>query len=79
MFKGLGAVFTLAILGILILSFGTWSAIWLGLAWIISYVFNLDVSYMTVFTISSIVWLLVVIVKSLFAYLGKKAAERFWN
>ncbi|PFS24356.1 hypothetical protein COK46_01715 [Bacillus thuringiensis] len=79
MFKGLGAVFTLAILGILILSFGTWSAIWLGLAWIISYVFNLDVSYMTVFTISSIVWLLVVIVKSLFAYLGKKAAERFWH
>ncbi|HDR3899186.1 hypothetical protein CN454_29120 [Bacillus cereus] len=79
MFKGLGAVFTLAILGILILSFGTWSAIWLGLAWIISYVFNLDVSYMTVFTISSIVWLLVVIVKSLFAYLGKKAAERFWD
>lgn len=64
MFKGLGAVFTLAILGILILSFGTWSVIWLGLAWIISYVFNLDVSYMTVFTISSIVWLLVVIVKS---------------
>lgn len=79
MFKGLGAVFTLAILGILILSFGTWSVIWLGLAWIISYVFNLDVSYMTVFTISSIVWLLVVIVKSLFAYLGKKAAERFWD
>ncbi|PGY46871.1 hypothetical protein [Bacillus thuringiensis] len=79
MFKGLGAVFTLAILGILILSFGTWSAIWLGLAWIISYVFNLDVSYMTVFTISSIVWLLVVFVKSLFAYLGKKAAERFWD
>lgn len=79
MFKGLGAVFTLAIIGILILSFGTWSAIWLGLAWIISCVFNLDVSYMTVFTISSIVWLLVVIVKSLFAYLGKKAAERFWD
>lgn len=79
MFKGLGAVFTLAILGILILSFGTWSAIWLGLAWIISYVFNLGVSYMTVFTISSIVWLLVVIVKSLFAYLGKKVAERFWD
>ncbi|NIL33277.1 hypothetical protein [Bacillus thuringiensis] len=79
MFKGLGAVFTLAILGILILSFGTWSAIWLGLAWIISYVFNLDVSYMTVFTISSIVWLLAAIVKGLLAYLGKKAAERFWD
>ncbi|HHB2941842.1 TPA: hypothetical protein ACORAS_004729 [Bacillus cereus] len=79
MFKGLGAVFTLAILGILILSFGTWSAIWLGIAWIISFVFKLDVSYMTVFTVSSIVWLLAVIVKSLFAYLGKKAAERFWD
>ncbi|MFP3414980.1 hypothetical protein SB773_25980 [Bacillus sp. SIMBA_074] len=79
MFKGLGAVFTLAILGILIISFGIWSGTWLGLAWIISFVFKLDVSYMTVFTVSSVVWLLAVIVKSLFAYLGKKAAERFWD
>ncbi|PEQ75165.1 hypothetical protein CN478_20650 [Bacillus cereus] len=79
MFKGVGAVFTLAILGILILSFGTWSAIWLGVAWIISFAFKLDVSYMTVFTVSSIVWVLAVIVKGLFAYLGKKAAERFWD
>lgn len=79
MFKGLGAVFTLAILGILILSFGAWTAVWLGIAWIISFVFNLDVSYMTVFTVSSIVWVLSIVVKSLFAYLGKKAAERFWD
>lgn len=77
MFKGLGAVFSLAILGILILSFGTWSAIWLGLAWIISFVFKLDVSYMTVFTVSSIVWALAIVVKSLFAYLGKKAVDKF--
>lgn len=79
MFKGLGAVFTLAILGILIISFGVWSATWLGLTWIISFVFKLDVSYMTVFTVSSIVWALAIVVKSLFAYLGKKAAERFWD
>lgn len=79
MFKGLGAVFSLAILGILILSFGIWTAVWLGIAWIISFVFNLDVSYMTVFTVSSIVWVLSIVVKSLFAYLGKKAAERFWD
>ncbi|PFC85156.1 hypothetical protein CN272_22125 [Bacillus anthracis] len=79
MFKGLGAVFSLAILGIFILSFGIWSTVWLGIAWIISFVFKLDVSYMTVFSVSSIVWLLAIVVKSLFAYLGKKAAERFWN
>ncbi|HFJ9472593.1 TPA: hypothetical protein ACGW3J_005298 [Bacillus paranthracis] len=79
MFKGLGAVFSLAILGILVLSFGIWTAVWLGIAWIISFVFNLDVSYMTVFTVSSIVWVLSIVVKSLFAYLGKKAAERFWD
>lgn len=79
MFKGLGAVFSLAILGILILSFGIWTAVWLGIAWIISFVFNLDVSYMTVFTVSSIVWALAIVVKSLFAYLGKKAVERFWD
>ncbi|MED1012147.1 hypothetical protein [Bacillus mycoides] len=79
MFKGLGAVFTLAILGILIISFGVWSATWLGLAWVISFVFKLDVSYMTVFTISSIVWGLAIFVKGLFAYLGKKAAEKFWD
>lgn len=79
MFKGLGAVFTLAILGILILSFGMWSATWLGLAWVVNFIFELDVSYMKVFTVSSIVWALAVIVKGLFAYLGKKAAERFWD
>lgn len=79
MFKGLGAVFSLAILGILVLSFGIWTAVWLGIAWIISFVFNLDVSYMTVFTVSSIVWALAIVVKSLFAYLGKKAVERFWD
>ncbi|MEM5659928.1 hypothetical protein COE79_20650 [Bacillus toyonensis] len=79
MFKGLGAVFSLAILGILILSFGIWTAVWLGIAWIISFVFNLDVSYMTVFTVSSIVWALAIVVKILFAYLGKKAAEIFWS
>ncbi|PFS53454.1 hypothetical protein COK41_28715 [Bacillus cereus] len=79
MLKGLGAVFTVAILGILILSFGIWSTVWLGIAWIISFVFKLDVSYMTVFAVSSIVWLIAIVVKSLFAYLGKKAAERFWN
>ncbi|HHT7143452.1 TPA: hypothetical protein ACTZ34_005416 [Bacillus cereus] len=72
-------LFLLGILGILVLSFGVWSVTWLGLAWIISFIFKLDVSYMTVFTISSIVWLLTVIVKGLFAYLGKKAAERFWD
>lgn len=72
MFKGLGAVFSLAILGILVLSFGIWTAVWLGIAWIISFVFNLDVSYMTVFIVSSIVWALAIVVKSLFAYLGKK-------
>jgi len=79
MFKGLGAVFSLAILGILVLSFGIWSTVWLGIAWIISFVFKLDVSYMTVFTVSSIVWALAIVVKSLFAYLGKKAVERFWR
>lgn len=63
MFKGLGAVFSLAILGILVLSFGIWTAVWLGIAWIISFVFNLDVSYMTVFTVSSIVWALAIVVK----------------
>jgi hypothetical protein len=79
MLKGLGAVFTFAVLGLLIISFGMWSATWLGLAWIVSFIFKLDVSYMTVFTISSIVWVLAIVVKGLFAYLGKKAAERFWD
>ncbi|MGE6504530.1 hypothetical protein ACQKF0_30315 [Bacillus wiedmannii] len=79
MFKGLGAVFTFAVLGLLIISFGMWTGTWLGLAWIVSFIFKLDVSYMTVFTVSSIAWLLVSAVKWLFAYLGKKAAERFWN
>ncbi|PFU31258.1 hypothetical protein COK69_22105 [Bacillus cereus] len=72
-------LFLLGVLGILVLSFGLWSITWLGLAWIISFVFKLDVSYMTVFTVSSIVWALAIVVKSLFAYLGKKAAERFWS
>lgn len=78
MFKELKFVIPL-VLAVLVFSFGVWSAVWLGVAWIISFVFKLDVSYMTVFTISSIVWLLAVVVKSLFAYLGKKAAERFWG
>ncbi|NIA59449.1 hypothetical protein G5716_14080 [Bacillus pacificus] len=72
-------LFLLGVLGILVLSFGLWSITWLGLAWIISFVFKLDVSYMTVFTVSSIVWALAIVVKSLFAYLGKKAVDRFWN
>lgn len=72
-------LFLLGVLGILVLSFGVWSVTWLGLAWIISFVFKLDVSYMTVFTVSSIVWLLAIVVKGIFAYLGKKAADRFWN
>ncbi|EEL37198.1 hypothetical protein bcere0020_53790 [Bacillus cereus Rock3-29] len=78
MFKELKFVIPL-VLAILALSFGVWSAVWLGIAWIMSFVFKLDVSYMTVFTVSSVVWLLAVIVKGLFAYLGKKAAERFWD
>ncbi|MGE1028625.1 hypothetical protein ACQGS5_02980 [Bacillus sp. GKis3/1] len=72
-------LFLLGVLGILVLSFGVWSVTWLGLAWIISFVFKLDVSYMTVFTVSSIVWLLAIVVKGIFAYLGKKATERFWG
>ncbi|MGE1044136.1 hypothetical protein ACQGRZ_28880 [Bacillus wiedmannii] len=78
MFKELKFVIPLVLL-VLALSFGVWSGAWLGLAWIVSFVFKLDVSYMTVFTVSSIAWLLVIAVKWLFAYLGKKAAERFWN
>jgi hypothetical protein len=42
-----------------------WSATWLGLSWIVSFIFKLDVSYMTVFTVSSIVWVLVIVVKGL--------------
>lgn len=79
MLKGVGTLFLLAILGILILSFGIWSGTWLGLAWIVNFIFELDVSYMKVFTVSSIVWGLAVVVKGLFAYLGKKAAEKFWD
>lgn len=79
MMKGIGAGVTIAVLGLLIISFGMWTGTWLGLAWIVSFVFKLDVSYMTVFTISSIAWLMVIAVKWLFAYLGKKAAERFWD
>ncbi|MCU5514412.1 hypothetical protein OCF62_07485 [Bacillus wiedmannii] len=78
MFKELKFVIPLVLL-MLVLSFGVWSGAWLGLTWIISFVFKLDVSYMTVFTVSSIVWLLAIVVKGLFAYLGKKAAERFWD
>ncbi|MEK4620654.1 hypothetical protein NYE71_32190 [Bacillus sp. FSL K6-0273] len=79
MFKGLGVGVTIAVLGLLATSFGVWTVVSLGLAWIISFIFKLDVSYMTVFTVSSVAWLLVIIAKVLFAYLGKKAAERFWN
>ncbi|PFL57691.1 hypothetical protein COJ27_29260 [Bacillus cereus] len=79
MFKGLGAGITIAVLGLLLISFGMWSGTWLGLAWIVSFIFKIDVSYMKVFVISSIAWALVIAVKWLFAYLGKKAAERFWN
>ncbi|PHC14393.1 hypothetical protein COF03_25115 [Bacillus toyonensis] len=70
-------LFLLGILGILVLSFGVWSVTWLGLAWIISFVFKLDVSYMTVFTISSIIWLLVILVKGLFTYLAKRIVDKF--
>lgn len=79
MLKGVGTLFVLGIFGLLIISFGMWSATWLGLAWIISFIFKLDVSYMTVFTVSSIVWVLVIAVKGLFAYVGKKAADKFMN
>ncbi|EOQ15416.1 hypothetical protein KQ3_05885 [Bacillus cereus B5-2] len=79
MFKGLGVGVTIAVLGLLATSFGVWTAVSLGLAWVISFIFKLDVSYMTVFTVSSVAWLLVIIAKVSFAYLGKKAAERFWN
>ncbi|HDX9587602.1 TPA: hypothetical protein ROX98_000517 [Bacillus pseudomycoides] len=79
MLKGVGTLLSLAILGILILSFGTWSAVWLGLAWIVSFIFKLDVSYMTVFTVSSIVWIVVILTKSLFAYVGKKAVDKFMS
>lgn len=79
MFKGLGAGVTIVVLGLLATSFGVWTATSLGLAWIISFIFKLDVSYMTVFTVSSILWALAIFVKGLFAYLGKKAAERFWE
>ncbi|PEI77437.1 hypothetical protein [Bacillus wiedmannii] len=70
-------LFLLGVLGILVLSFGVWSVTWLGLAWIISFVFKLDVSYMTVFTISSIVWLLAIAVKGLFTYLAKRIVDKF--
>ncbi|MCU5181614.1 hypothetical protein [Bacillus toyonensis] len=68
-------LFLLGVLGILVLSFGVWSGTWLGLAWIISFLFKLDVSYMTVFTISSIVWVLVIVVKGIFAYLAKRITD----
>lgn len=79
MFKGLGKFFYLAAFGLLILSFGMWSVTWLGLAWIVSFIFKLDVSYMIVFTVSSIVWLVVIVTKSLFAYIGKKAVDKFMS
>ncbi|PFJ10482.1 hypothetical protein COD67_23760 [Bacillus cereus] len=70
-------LFLLGVLGILVLSFGVWSVTWLGLAWIISFIFKLDVSYMTVFIVSSIVWALTIVVKGIFAYLAKRIADKF--
>ncbi|MDM5270526.1 hypothetical protein [Bacillus wiedmannii] len=72
-------VLGLGLVLIFVLSFIGWSLTWLGLAWIVNFIFELDVSYMKVFTVSSIVWALAIVVKSLFAYLSKKAAERFWD
>ncbi|MFA2606324.1 hypothetical protein ABR763_26320 [Bacillus cereus] len=70
-------LFLLGVLGILVLSFGVWSVTWLGLAWIISFIFKLDVSYMTVFIVSSIVWALAIVVKGIFAYLAKRITDKF--
>ncbi|PGC57640.1 hypothetical protein [Bacillus wiedmannii] len=72
-------VLGLGLVLIFVLSFIGWSLTWLGLSWIVNFIFELDVSYIKVFTVSSVAWLLVIIVKVSFAYLGKKAAERFWN
>lgn len=61
---------------IFLLSFAGWSGIWLGGAWVIS--FNFNVSYMTVFTVSSIVYVLIIIAKVIFAYIGSRVLDKLF-
>ncbi|OWT47567.1 hypothetical protein [Bacillus sp. K2I17] len=53
---------------IFFISFVGWSIIWLGGAWVIS--FNFNISYWAVFTISSILYVSLIIAKLIFAYVG---------
>ncbi|MEB8804917.1 hypothetical protein P4G82_24420 [Bacillus cereus] len=65
-----------AILGailIFVISFIGWTVLWLGVTWVISFIFN--VSYMRVFIISSIVYVLLIITKILLAYIGSQVLD----
>lgn len=66
-----------AILGtilIFLISFIGWTVVWLGVAWGISFIFN--VNYMTVFIVSSIVYILLIITKVLLAYVGSQVLDK---
>lgn len=66
-----------AILGtilIFLISFIGWTVVWLGIAWGISFIFN--VSYMTVFIVSSIVYALLIIAKVLLVYVGSRVLDK---
>ena len=59
---------------IFVISFIGWTVVWLGVAWGISFIFN--VSYMKVFIVSSIVYVLLIITKVLLAYVGSQVLEK---
>lgn len=61
---------------IFLISFAGWSSIWLGVAWVIS--FNFNVSYMAVFIVSSIVYILIIIAKIIVAYMGSRVLDNLF-
>ncbi|MBD8077306.1 hypothetical protein C5676_029215 [Bacillus thuringiensis] len=61
---------------ILLISFAGWSIIWLGGAWVIS--FNFNISYMMVFTISSILYVSLIMAKVIFAYMGSRVLDHLF-
>lgn len=63
-----------AILGsflIFLFSFAGWSGAWVS-------IFNFNVSYMTVFTVSSIVYVLIIIAKVIFVYIGSRVLNNLF-
>lgn len=72
---GIGA--TIAVTLVLVLSFSIWTAIGLGIAWAIGFAFHIQVPFMRVFLVTSLMWGIFVLYKTVLVFVFGKLADKF--